>query len=114
MSNYKNIRIDVSESIATLTVDRPSVKNALNLDTVRECHDALAALSANAEAGVLIVTGSGESSFVSGADITEIRTRTGADGLAAINSALFAQLEAFPRPTIAAVNGFALGGGCEL
>lgn len=65
-------------------------------------------------AGVLIITGAGESAFVSGADINDIRARTRDDGLAAINSRLFAAVERFPRPTIAAVNGYALGGGCEL
>lgn len=114
MPDYSNIRVDISESIATLTIDRPAVKNALNLETVQECHAALAALAANAEVGVLIVTGAGESSFVSGADINDIRARGLQDGLAAINSSLFAALEKFPRPTIAAINGYALGGGCEL
>jgi enoyl-CoA hydratase len=114
MSTYRNIRVDLSESIATLTIDRPAVKNALNLETVQECQAALDALAADEDAGVLIVTGAGESSFVSGADINDIRARDGRDGLAAINSSLFARLERFPRPTIAAVNGYALGGGCEL
>jgi enoyl-CoA hydratase len=114
MSDYRNIRVDTSESIATLTIDRPAVKNALNLETVQECHAALAELAANTDVGVLIVTGAGESSFVSGADINDIRARGLQDGLAAINSSLFAALERFPRPTIAAINGYALGGGCEL
>ena len=63
---------------------------------------------------MLIITGAGESSFVSGADINDIRARTRDDGLAAINSSLFAKIERFPRPVIAAINGYALGGGCEL
>jgi enoyl-CoA hydratase len=62
----------------------------------------------------VIITGAGESSFVSGADINDIRARTLNDGLAAINSSLFAKVEQFPRPVIAAINGYALGGGCEL
>ena len=114
MSDYRNLRLDLSESIATLTVDRPSVKNALNFDTVNELHRALDELAANADAGVLIITGAGESAFVSGADINDIRARTRDDGLAAINSSLFAKIDAFPKPVIAAVNGYALGGGCEL
>jgi enoyl-CoA hydratase len=114
MSDYQNIRLDVSESIATLTIDRPSVKNALNLDTVRECQDAIETLASNPDVGALIITGSGESAFVSGADINDLRARTRTDGLAAINSSLFARIESFPRPTIAAINGYALGGGCEL
>lgn len=112
--SFSSIRVDVSESIATVTIDRPSVKNALNLETVQECHRALDDLAADPQAGVLIVTGAGESSFVSGADINDIRARTLDDGLAAINSSLFAKIEKFPKPVIAAINGFALGGGCEL
>jgi len=110
----RNIRVDVSEAIATLTIDRPAVKNALDLETVNECHAALRELVANADVGVLVITGAGESSFVSGADINDIRARGLQDGLAAINSSLFAAVEQFPRPTIAAINGYALGGGCEL
>ena len=109
-----NVRVEVSESIATLTIDRPAVKNALNFETVQECHRALDELAQNADAGVLIITGAGESSFVSGADINDIRARTLDDGLAAINSSLFAKIERFPKPVIAAINGYALGGGCEL
>src|SRR5687767_5256268 len=109
-----NIRIVISESIATLTVDRPTVKNALDLATVKEIHQALDELAVNSEVGVVIITGAGETSFVSGADINDIRARTRDDGLAAINSSLFAKIDTFPKPVIAAVNGFALGGGCEL
>jgi enoyl-CoA hydratase len=111
---YQNVRIDVAESIATLTIDRPDVKNALNLQTVQECRLALGELAGNAGVGVLIVTGGGDSAFVSGADINDIRARGRDEGLAAINSELFKDVERFPRPTIAAVNGYALGGGCEL
>ncbi|MBA3639801.1 MAG: enoyl-CoA hydratase-related protein [Acidobacteriota bacterium] len=111
---FTNIKVAVSESIATLTVDRPAVKNALDLTTVNEIHQALDELGGNADVGVLIITGAGETSFVSGADINDIRARTRDDGLAAINSSLFARIDKFPKPVIAAVNGFALGGGCEL
>jgi len=109
-----SIRVDLSESIATLTIDRPAVRNALNRDTVDECLAALGELAENDEAGVVIITGSGESSFVSGSDINEIRDRTRDDGLTGIASSLCSAVEHFPRPVIAAVNGYALGGGCEL
>jgi enoyl-CoA hydratase len=108
------IRTDVSESIATLTIDRPDVRNALDLETVNGFRTALQSLSSDPAVGVLIITGAGESAFVSGADINDIRARGRDEGLAAINSSLFAEVERFPRPTIAAVNGYALGGGCEL
>ncbi|HEY7057186.1 MAG TPA: enoyl-CoA hydratase-related protein [Vicinamibacterales bacterium] len=111
---YRNVKVDVSEAIATLTIDRPSVKNALDAETVVECRQALRALAEDRDAGVLVITGAGESAFVSGADINDIRARGRDEGLAAINSTLFAEIERFPRPTIAAVNGYALGGGCEL
>jgi enoyl-CoA hydratase len=109
-----NIRVDVSEAIATLTIDRPDVKNALDLGTVTDIRAALQGLAARDDAGVLVITGAGDSAFVSGADINDIRARGRDEGLAAINSSLFAEIERFPRPTIAAINGYALGGGCEL
>jgi enoyl-CoA hydratase len=109
-----NIRVEVSEGIATLTIDRPEVKNALDLQTVGDIRAALQALSVRDDAGALIITGAGESAFVSGADINDIRARGRDEGLAAINSSLFAEIERFPWPTIAAINGYALGGGCEL
>jgi len=108
------VRVEVSESVATLTIDRPDVKNALDLETVNQVREALRRLEADASVGVLIITGAGETAFVSGADINDIRARGRDEGLAAINSSLFAEIERFPRPTIAAVNGYALGGGCEL
>ena len=109
----ENLRVSVEDGVATIIVDRPSVKNALNLETVNEFHHTLAGLAASS-AGALIITGAGESAFVSGADINDIRARGRDDGLAAINSSLFSAIERFPRPTIAAINGYALGGGCEL
>jgi enoyl-CoA hydratase len=112
--SYRNIRVDRDDSIAVLTIDRIPVRNALNLETVQECHRALAELAADELLGALIITGAGETAFVSGADINDIRVRGRDDGLAAINSSLFTAVERFPRPTIAAINGFALGGGCEL
>ena len=108
------VRADVSESIGTLTIDRPEVKNALDLDTVNQIRDALRQFETDASVGAVIITGAGETAFVSGADINAIRARGRDEGLAAINSSLFSDIERFPRPTIAAINGYALGGGCEL
>jgi enoyl-CoA hydratase len=108
------VRTDVSESIGTLTIDRPEVKNALDLDTVNQIRDALRQFETDASVGAVIITGAGETAFVSGADINAIRARGRDEGLAAINSSLFSDIERFPRPTIAAINGYALGGGCEL
>ncbi|MBI2833300.1 MAG: enoyl-CoA hydratase/isomerase family protein [Acidobacteria bacterium] len=113
-TDYQHLRVEIDDQIALLTIARPEVRNALNLRTVQECHDALAVLARDPDIGVLIITGEGSAAFVSGADIRDIQVRTLADGLAAINSSLFTAVERFPRPTIAAVNGYALGGGCEL
>lgn len=100
--------------VAVLRVNRPGVRNALDLATVREMTAAVAALSGDAGVGALVITGAGDRVFVSGADINDIRARRRDDGLAAINSSLFAAIDACPKVTIAAVNGLALGGGCEL
>ena len=100
--------------MAVLRVNRPAVRNALDLATVQELSAALAALSSDDQVGAIVITGAGDAVFVSGADINDIRARTRNDGLAAINSTLFAAIEKCPKVTIAAVNGMALGGGCEL
>jgi len=100
--------------VAVLRVNRPDVRNALDLATVREMTDAVAALTADAGVGGIVITGGGDKVFVSGADINDIRARRRDDGLAAINSSLFAAIDHCPKVTIAAVNGLALGGGCEL
>lgn len=100
--------------VAVLRVNRPEVRNALDLATVREMTAAVAALSGDAAVGALVITGAGDRVFVSGADINDIRARRRDDGLAATNSSLFAAIDACPKVTIAAVNGLALGGGCEL
>lgn len=110
---YRNIELELDGRVATLTVSRPDVRNALDGETVAEFHRALEEVRA-ARATVLIVTGQGDKAFVSGADISSIRERRRDDALASINSRLMAAVEAHEAVTIAAVNGFALGGGCEL
>lgn len=100
--------------MAVLRVNRPEVRNALDLATVRELTSAMNALGTDDSVGAIVVTGAGTSVFVSGADINDIRARSRNDGLAAINSTLFATIDKCPKVTIAAVNGLALGGGCEL
>ncbi len=97
-----------------MRVNRPEVRNALDLATVREMTNVLADLATDTSVGAIVITGAGDKVFVSGADINDIRARGRNDGLAAINSSLFAAIDACPKVTIAAVNGLALGGGCEL
>jgi enoyl-CoA hydratase len=110
---YRNLIVASEGPVATLTVARPEVRNALDSETVAEFHAALEAVR-EARSTVLIVTGAGDKAFVSGADINAIRARGRDDALAGINSRLMSALESHPAVTIAAVNGYALGGGCEL
>jgi enoyl-CoA hydratase len=114
MSDYKTILLEVSDRTATLTVSRPEVRNALSKETVEEIHAALRELAVRDDVGVLILTGAGEKAFVAGADIREIRQRGKREALEAINQELFSAVENFPFPVIAAVGGYALGGGFEL
>ena len=114
MANYNTILLEVGERVATLTVNRPQVRNALGKETVEEIHSALRELGARDDVHVLILTGAGDKAFVSGADIREIRQRGKREALDAINQELFTAVENFPWPVIAAVNGYALGGVFEL
>lgn len=114
MKTYKSLLLEVQNGIAWLSVNRPAVRNALNAETVAEFHDALRELARRSDVGMLIVTGAGEKAFVAGADIRELRERKRREGLEAINQGLFDAIENFPQPVIAAINGYALGGGCEL
>ena len=110
---YRNLTLAVEGRLATLTVNRPDVRNALDTDTVQEFHRALDEVQ-KARSTVLIVTGAGDKAFVSGADINAIRQRTRDDALASINSRLMSAIEGHDAVSIAAVNGYALGGGCEV
>ncbi len=112
---YENLRLAVDDDrrIALLTVNRPQVRNALDTQTVAEFHAALEAVGA-AGAPVLIITGAGDKAFVSGADIRAIQQRRRNDAFASINSRLMSAVEGHAAVVIAAVNGVALGGGCEL
>jgi enoyl-CoA hydratase len=99
---------------AEITLSRPEVLNALNLALVNELSAALDGLAGNSEVRGLILRGAGEKAFVAGADINELLVRTRDDAFLAINARLFQKVEDFPRPVIAAIRGWALGGGCEL
>ena len=110
---FRNLLFEVEGRVATLTVNRPLKRNALDGDTVAEMHRALEDVR-SARATVLIVTGAGLKAFVSGADIAAIRERRRDDALASINSRLMTAVETHEAVSIAAVNGVAFGGGCEL
>jgi enoyl-CoA hydratase len=110
----ERIRTEIDGAIARLVVDRPAARNALDADTVAEMHAALDRVEASGAVRALIVTGEGDSVFVAGADVRTLLSRTPLDVLAAANNRLFTRIEALAFPTIAAINGWALGGGLEL
>jgi len=113
---YENILYEVRDAIAYVTFNRPKVLNALNHATLSELRQALEAARDDAAVRVLIVTGAGEKAFVAGADISELARMNPVSGQA---TSLFGQsvirnFESMGKPSIAAINGFCLGGGCEL
>jgi len=115
--NYENILSEFDNGITTISINRPKKLNALNKATIQELHDAFDAADRDAETKVIIITGSGEKAFVAGADISEFADFSVEEGekLAAKGQdLLFNFVENLSTPVIAAVNGFALGGGLEL
>ena len=111
-----NLLLEVENGVALLTINRPKALKALNSETLAELNTCLAELENNDEVKVVILTGSGEKSFVAGADISEMVNATPAEGrkMGLLAREAFGRLENMPQVTIAAVNGFALGGGCEI
>lgn len=111
-----NVKTENRDGILWVTIDRPKVLNALNAQTVEEIGQAFHAARDDAGVKCVIVTGAGEKAFVTGADINELATMTPITGkqTAEKGQRIFADIERFPKPVIAAINGFALGGGCEL
>jgi enoyl-CoA hydratase len=113
---YENILFEKKESIAYITFNRPKVLNALNRKTVEELRDAILDARDDSFVRVVILTGAGEKSFVAGADIGELAQRTPVDGkdFSLFGQSVFHLLETLGKPSICVINGFALGGGCEL
>jgi len=114
---YENILLEREGAVAILTINRPQVLNALNAATLRELDCALDEVAADDGVRALVITGAGEKAFVAGADINELRAmRSGADAVrfAQRGQALLFKLERLEKPVIMAINGFALGGGCEM
>jgi enoyl-CoA hydratase len=114
--SYANLSFDVRDRIATITINRPEKLNALNDATIAELGHAIDAVNNRKDVGGAILTGSGPKAFVAGADISELATQGSLDGRlrAMVGQRIFSRFEQSPKPVIAAVNGFALGGGLEL
>jgi enoyl-CoA hydratase len=116
MPAYEHLELSGTDAVRVLTITRPAKLNALNRAALAELQSALQALAAETTLRVLIVTGAGAKAFVAGADIAEFEgfTPDQATRYARLGQAVFDTLETLPVPTIAAINGYALGGGCEL
>jgi enoyl-CoA hydratase len=114
--DYKNIIFKVEEGICTITFNRPKALNALNSELLEEFSQAIDAISRDENIRVLILTGSGEKAFVAGADITELAKFNSLEGkiFAGKGQGIIGKLQDLPIPVVAAVNGFALGGGSEI
>lgn len=111
-----NILLEKKGLIAVATINRPKALNALNSEVLTDLDELVSAVKADADIRALVITGSGEKAFVAGADIGEMSTLTkeGGEAFGKHGNNVFRAIETLPIPTIAAVNGFALGGGCEL
>ena len=114
--NFENLAVDRIGSVATVTVNRPKVLNALNAATVRELDECVRTLTADASVGALVLTGAGDRAFVAGADISELSQNSApaAREVARSGQVLCDRIERAGKPVVAAINGFALGGGLEL
>ncbi len=113
---YKNLLVEFSGQIAVVTINRADKLNALNIETIHELKEVFTSLQSNDEAAAIILTGSGEKAFAAGADISELNKLDVISGkkFSEDGQQVFSLIEVMEKPVIAAVNGFALGGGCEL
>jgi enoyl-CoA hydratase len=113
---FKNLRLERRDQVTVLFVNRPQVLNAINRETLGEIGEAVRGFVADAEQGALVVTGQGEKAFISGADINELAPLgpAAAEDISRFGQGVVDLLEQSPKPVIAAVNGYAFGGGCEL
>jgi enoyl-CoA hydratase len=114
--SYENLRLEKNDGVAVVTVNRPDKLNALNDRTMAELDAVFTALAADDEVRGVILTGAGDKAFVAGADIGELATQSPVQGKerSIHGQKILDRIEGFAKPVVAAVNGFALGGGCEL
>jgi enoyl-CoA hydratase/carnithine racemase len=110
----ETLKVEIDDWLALVTIDRPEVRNALSRQVLAELRDVLSTLRDADDVGLVAFTGAGGKAFVAGADISQLRHYDLHTGLDAEMARTFDAVESFPKPTVAAVNGFALGGGCEL
>ncbi len=112
---YETLLLERRERVAIITINRPEKRNALNIQTRREGIRVLDELRADEEIRVVVITGAGEKAFIAGADIAEFAGRTSiTQREVMLEHSLFNAIDTFPKPVIAMINGYCLGGGCEL
>lgn len=115
MATEEVVLTRIDGHVATLTINRPDKLNALNIETRGRMVQELDELAKNDDVRVVVITGAGDKAFVAGADISEFEGRSPVDQYRVMtDSSVFLAVDRFPKPTIAAINGFCLGGGCEL
>ncbi len=114
--SFETLSVSTDDSIATVTLNRPKVHNALNATMLRELDEAFTAFANDAAVRVIVLTGAEGKAFAAGADISELAAvdAANAEAFAARAQSVFRRIETLPKPVIAAINGYALGGGCEL
>jgi enoyl-CoA hydratase len=114
--SFENLLVESDGAVTTVTINRPAVLNALNVETLKELRQAVAEFEEAASQRVMLLTGGGSKAFVAGADISQMAGLGAKEGeaFARVGQELGIAMEACPKPIIAVVNGFALGGGCEL
>ena len=116
MNQFQSILVDVADYIATITINRADALNALSVDVLNELHEAFSILDNDQSTGIIVITGTGEKAFIAGADIKYMQMlgKEGALDFGKLGQTLTVKIENSSKPVIAAVNGYALGGGCEL
>lgn len=116
MNEYKNLLVHAEKGITIIVINRPKFLNALNMATLNEMDQLFDIVAKDETTKIVVITGGGESAFVAGADITEMQKLNALEGrkFAQLGQKVFTKIENLPQIVIAAVNGYALGGGCEL
>lgn len=116
MDSFENLLVSIDNKIMSITINRPTSLNALNVSTIKELGEVIEIAKNNTDVAGVVITGAGDKSFVAGADISEIAELSEVNGrkFAENGQSVFEEIENCEKPVIAAINGFALGGGCEL
>ena len=111
---YKNFLLTIENKVAIFTINRPELRNAMSMECWQELGQFIDEASVNDDIQVIVLTGAGDKAFIAGADLKMLQTRKGIDALGGLGQAVVKKIEDCSKPVIAAVNGMAFGGGCEI